>query len=147
MAERIALTIFPVNAAERRSALSAMVKPMIERAIAVCVAARQAALLADEAGERLGAAQIAGGYWLAPLEAAHDAQAIEAARLRIAAHDATQEAIGADRAVRFALSGEAGAPSTCVKRRIPALRRVGSVTGQGNRGGPPSLVAHWKLSS
>lgn len=107
MAERIALTIFPVNAAERRSALSGMVKLMIERAIAACIAARQAALLADEAGERLGAAQIAGGYWLAQLEAVHDARAIEAARLRIAAHDATQEAIGSDRAVRFALRGEA----------------------------------------
>jgi hypothetical protein len=105
MAERIALTIFPVNPAERRSALSAMAKTMIERAITACVSARQAALLADEAGERLGAAQI-GGYWLAPLEAAHDAQAIEAARLQIAAQDATQEAIGADRAVRFAHRGE-----------------------------------------
>jgi hypothetical protein len=106
MAERIALTIFPVKPAERRSALTAMVKAILERAVATCVAARQAALLADEAGERLGAAQIAGGYWLAPLEAAHDAQAIEAARLQIAAHDATQDAIGADRAVRFALRGE-----------------------------------------
>ena len=151
MAERIALTIFPVNAAERRSALSAMVKPMIERAIAVCVAARQAALLADEAGERLGAASDCRRlYWLAPLEAAHDAQAIEAARLRIAAHDAEaggkQSAPIAGHPSPFA-ARPGGAFDIRGRGELLAIRRIRCVTGRGGRGGQPSLVAHWKLSS
>jgi hypothetical protein len=102
----IALTIFPVNADEQGNTLGAMSKPMIKRALAACIDARQAALLADEAGEKLAA----GGYWLAPLEAAHEAQAIEAARLQIIAHEATQQAIGADRAVGFAKRGEPWRP-------------------------------------
>jgi hypothetical protein len=106
MVKRIALTIFPVNADEQGNTLGAMSKPMIERALAACIDARQAALLADEAGEKLAA----GGYWLAPLEAAHEAQAIEAARLQIIAHEATQQAIGADRAVGFAKRGEPWRP-------------------------------------
>jgi hypothetical protein len=69
MAETIGLTIFPVNADARRKALDALLKPAVERAVAACAKARQAGLVADEAGERLAAAQIAGGYWLAPLEA------------------------------------------------------------------------------
>src|SRR6516225_3110456 len=46
----------------RREALNAMLKPIVERAVAACAEARQAALCSDEAGETLARAQIEGGY-------------------------------------------------------------------------------------
>ena len=68
MAETIARTDLPADPKERRAALNAMLKPLIDRAVAACGEARQAALRSDEAGAKLASAQIEGGYWLAPLE-------------------------------------------------------------------------------
>src|SRR5271170_7439123 len=80
MAEMIAKTDLPADPKERRAALNAMLTPLVERAVAACGKARQAALRSDEAGEKLASAQIEGGYWLAPLEDAADHWAIEFAK-------------------------------------------------------------------
>ena len=62
MAETIAKTDLPADPKERRAALNAMLKPLVDRAVAACGEARQAALRSDEAGGKLASAQIEGGY-------------------------------------------------------------------------------------
>ena len=62
---------------ERRAALNAMLKPLVDRAVAACGEPRQTALRSDEAGEKLASAQVEGGYWLAPLEDAANHWAVE----------------------------------------------------------------------
>jgi hypothetical protein len=64
MPETIAKTNLPADPKEREAALNAMLKPLVDRAVAVCAAALQAALRSDEAGAKLANAQIEGGYWL-----------------------------------------------------------------------------------
>ena len=68
MAEAIAKAHWPADPKERRAALNAMLKPLVDCAVAACAEARQAALLSDEAGAKLAGAQMEGGYWLAPLD-------------------------------------------------------------------------------
>ncbi len=70
----------------------------------------QAALRSDEAAEKLVSAELDGGYWLAPLEEASEYWALEWARRLIAAYAASEEALGAARAVEFAMRGEAWRP-------------------------------------
>jgi len=111
MAETIARTDLPADPKERRAALNAMLKPLVDRAVAACVEARQAALRSDAAGEKLASAQIEGGYWLKPLEDAADHWAVESARLLLAAYEAAQAAHGAGRAIEFAKRGESWGPS------------------------------------
>ena len=77
MAETIAKMDLPADPKERRAALNAILKPLVDRAVAACGEARQAALRSDEAGAKLANAQIEGGYWLAPLEDAADHWAVE----------------------------------------------------------------------
>ena len=120
MAEAIAKVDLPADSNEQRVALSAMLKPLVDRAVAACVAARQAALRSDEAGEHLASAQIEGGYWLAPLEEAADHWAVESARLLLVAHGAAQAAHGAGRAIEFAKRGEPWRPSN-VDEDVEAL--------------------------
>ena len=88
MAETIAKAVLPADPKERRAALNAMLKPLVDRAVASCAAARQTALRSDEAGAKLANAQIEGGYWLAPLEDAADHWAVESARLQLTAYEA-----------------------------------------------------------
>jgi len=90
MAQTIAKTDLPADAKERRAALNAMLKPLVDRAVAACGEARQTALRSDEAGEKLASAQIEGGYWLAPLEDAANHWAVEAARLQLIAYEAAE---------------------------------------------------------
>jgi hypothetical protein len=52
MADRIAAMALPVDRHKRREALDAILKPVVDRAVAACVEARQAALRADEAGAK-----------------------------------------------------------------------------------------------
>jgi hypothetical protein len=80
MAETIAKASLPADPKERRVALNEMLKPLIDRAVAACAEARQAALYSDEAGAKLAGAQMEGGYWLAPLEDAANHWAVESAR-------------------------------------------------------------------
>jgi hypothetical protein len=107
MAERIAVTTcWPKEARAKRAALEAMVKPLVERALRMRGEARDAALRSDEAAEKLVSAELDGGYWLAPLEEASDYWALESARRLIAAYAASEEALGAARAIEFATRGE-----------------------------------------
>src|SRR5271154_6487045 len=102
MAETISRMDLPADPKERRAALNAMLNPLVERAVAACGEARQAALRSDEAGAKLARAQIEGGYWLAPLEDAADHWAVESARLQTVAHAGAQAAQGAGRAIECA---------------------------------------------
>jgi hypothetical protein len=117
MAETIGKMDLP---ADPRTALNAMLKPLVDRAVAACVAARQAALRSDEAGEKLASAQIEGGYWLAPLEDAANHWAVESAWLQLTAYEAAQAAHGAGRAIEFAKRDEPWRPSN-VKEDVDAL--------------------------
>src|SRR5271163_5138416 len=110
MAERIAAMELPIDRQERRAALNAILKPFVDRAVAACAQARQASLRSDADNEKFAKAQMEGGYWLAPLKAAADYWAVEAARLQIVAHEAAQSAHGAGRAIEFAKRGERGGP-------------------------------------
>ena len=110
MAETIARTALPPDPGARRAALDALLKPFVERAVAVCAESRQAALRSDEAGEKVANAQIEGGYWLEPLEAIANSRAIKAAERQIAAYVASQAAQGATGAFAFANRGEPWRP-------------------------------------
>ena len=120
MAETIAKTDLPADPKERRPALNAMLQPLVDRAVAACGEARQAALRSDEAGEKLANAQIEGGYWLAPLEDAANHWAVESARLQLTAYEAAQAAHGAGRAIEFAKRDEPWRPSN-VEEDVDAL--------------------------
>jgi hypothetical protein len=110
----------PADPKERRAALNAMLKPLVDRAVSACGEARQAALCSDEAGAKLASAQIEGGYWLAPLEDAANHWALESARLQLTAYEAAQAAHGAGRAIEFAKRGEPWRPSS-VEEDVDAL--------------------------
>jgi hypothetical protein len=120
MAERIAAMDLPVDQQERRAALKAILTPFVDRAVAACAEARQASLRSDADNEKFAKAQMEGGYWLAPLKAAADYWAVEAARLQIVAHEAAQAAHGAARAIEFAKRGETWRPSS-VNEDVDAL--------------------------
>jgi len=113
MAEQIAEMAMdlPVDRKERLAALNALLKPFVDRAVAACAEARQAALRSDADNEKFAKAQMEGGYWLAPLKEAADYWAVEAARLKIAAHEAAQTAHGVGRAIELAKRGEPWRPS------------------------------------
>ena len=102
----------PVDREERRAALKAILKPLVDRAVAACAQARQASLRSDADNEKFAKAQIEGGYWLAPLKEIADYWAVEAARLQIVAHEAAQAAHGAGRAIELAKRGETWRPSS-----------------------------------
>ena len=120
MAETIAKTDLPADPKERRAVLNAMLRPLVNRAVAACVAARQAALHSDEAAGKLASAQIEGGYWLAPLEDAANHWAVESARLHLTAYEAAQAAHGAGRAIEFAKRDEPWRPAN-VDEDVDAL--------------------------
>ena len=120
MAERIVAMDLPIDRQERRAALNAILKPLVDRAVAACGEARQTALRSDEAGAKLASAQIEGGYWLAPREDAANHWAVESARLQLAAYEAAQAAHGAGRAIEFAKRAEPWRPSN-VEEDIDAL--------------------------
>jgi hypothetical protein len=108
MAKRIAMTTcWPED---KNAALEKMLKPPVERAIRLCREAREAGKRSDEAAEKFVTAQLAGGYWLKPLEDASDARAFEWASRLIDAYAASEEALGAARAVSMAIRGEAWRP-------------------------------------
>jgi hypothetical protein len=123
MAETIGKRDLPADPKERRAALNAILKPLVDRAVAACGEARQAALRSDEAGAKLANAQIKGGYWLTPLEDAANHWAVESARLQLTAYEAAQAAHGAGRAIEFAKRDEPWGPSN-VDEDVDALIAV-----------------------
>jgi len=111
MAERIAATTcWPENARAKRAALEAMLKPLLDRALPMCREAREAGSRSDDAAEKLVSAELEGGYWLKPLKDASDYWAMKSARRLIEAYAAAEEALGAERAIGFAVRGEAWRP-------------------------------------
>jgi hypothetical protein len=110
MAERIAATAcWPEDARAKRAAIEAMLKPLVERALRMCREAREAGLRSDDAAEKF-VSELEGGYWLKPLKDASDYWAMESARRLIEAYAAGEVAFGAERAVGFAMRGEAWRP-------------------------------------
>src|ERR1700683_62189 len=99
MAERIAAMDLPIDRQERRAALNAILKPLVDRAVAACAQARQASLRSEADNEKFAKGQMEGGYWLAPLREAADYWAVEAARLQIVAHEAAQIGYRVGRAI------------------------------------------------
>ena len=67
-------------------------------------------LRSDDAAEKFVSAELEGGYWLKPLKDASDYWAMESARRLIEAYAAAEVALGAERAVGFAIRGEAWRP-------------------------------------
>jgi hypothetical protein len=112
MAERIAAMDLPVDRQERWAALNAILTPFVDRAVAACAQARQASLRSDADNEKFAKAQMEGGYWLAPLKEAADYWAVEAARLQIVAHEATQGAHGAGGRSSSPSAARRGGPRT-----------------------------------
>ncbi len=53
---------FPLDLQERRAALSAILKPFVDRAVAVCAQARQALLRSDADNDKFAKAQMERGY-------------------------------------------------------------------------------------
>jgi len=84
----------------RRLAMDALLRPLVLHAVAACRQAHQAA----------ETAQAEGGYWIAPLKDYATAKTNEAARLLIEAHLASEEALGAARAIGMAKRGEEWRP-------------------------------------
>ena len=121
MAERIAATTcWPEDAKAKRAALETMPKPLVERALRMCREAREAGLRSDDAAEKFVSAELEGGYWLKPLKDASDYWAMESARRLIEAYAASEAALGAERAVGFAMRGEAWRPFD-VREEVEAL--------------------------
>ncbi len=87
-----------------------MLKPLVERAVSMCREAREAGLRSDDAAEKLVSAELEGGYWLKPLKDASDYWAMESARRLIEAYAAAEVALGAERAVGFAMRGDVWHP-------------------------------------
>jgi len=111
MAERIAATTcWPENARAKRAALEAMLKPLLERALRMCREAREAGSQSDDAAEKFVSAELEGGYWLKPFKDASDYWAMESARRLNRAYTAAEVALGAERAVEFAIRGEVWRP-------------------------------------
>jgi len=110
MAEHILNNAPEERGPRRRLALDALLRPLVVQAVAACRQAHQAAEKAQAATQRLVTAQSEGGYWITPLEEDASAKTNEAARLLIEAHLASEEALGAARAIGMAKRGEEWRP-------------------------------------
>ena len=111
MAAKVATRMdWPVNAAERRAALEAILKPLVERAVRLCRTAREAGRRSDEAAGNLLKARNEGGYWLDALEDALEFRSFAWASGLIEAYEASQEAFGVERAIGMAIRGEQWTP-------------------------------------
>ena len=111
-ARYIAEQVLPLTPAERKTALDALLRPVVASAVEACRHADDVGQQATKAHERLLAAQLRGGSWLDLLEEQADALTQQAAELLIVAHQRCQEARGVSRAVGFARRGEPWVPFT-----------------------------------
>jgi hypothetical protein len=110
MADHIINHVRPEPGPQRRASLEALLEPMVISAVAACRTAHDAALAAMEAQQRVVDAQTQGGYWLQPMEERAEGLTVTAAQLLVEAHLRSEEAEGANRAVRMAMRGETWVP-------------------------------------
>ncbi len=101
-AEFIANHVVPEPGAMRRRALDELLADAVNTAIAACRTAHDASVMAGEARQCLINAQSEGGHWLPPLELRADERTTEAAVLMLTAHELSERAEGAVRAIGFA---------------------------------------------
>ncbi len=109
-AEFIANHVVPEPGPARRKALGEMLAEALAVAITACQTAHDASVVADKARQLLIDAQTAGGHWLPPLEQRADDRTISAAALLLEAHELSERAEGAARAIGFARRGETWRP-------------------------------------
>lgn len=110
MAEYVLNHVRPERGEPRRADLDALLKPLLETAVAACRRAAEAAEGSSAAIHRLVRAQSERGSGLGFLKEAANAASVQAAELLIEAYELAQEALGAARAVELAKSGEAWRP-------------------------------------
>lgn len=94
----------------RQAALAELLSPVLQRAVAACRNAHDAAVAAGEAQEELIQAQTEGGFWLEPIATRAEALTQRAVEFLAEAHRSSEEAEGVARAVGIAQRGEHWAP-------------------------------------
>jgi len=102
----IALYILPLAPAEQKTALAALLDPVVTLAVAACRDADRTSKQLVKAEALLLRAKTEGGYTMQPLEENADALSQRAAELLILAHRRCVEAHGVNRAVGMARRGE-----------------------------------------
>jgi hypothetical protein len=109
-AEQIRDEVPPEPGSARQCALTALLAPLVHRAVTLCAWASEARAAAEMASARLATARAEGGYWALPLEHRAASLAETAARQLVDAYLAYEETAGAARAVRLAQDGEIWRP-------------------------------------
>ena len=102
--------VVPEPGEARRKVLDEMLAEALAVAITACQAAHDASVVADKARQLLIDAQTAGGHWLPPLEQRADDRTVAAAALLLKAHELSERAEGAVRAIGLARRGETWRP-------------------------------------
>ncbi|MCW2318571.1 hypothetical protein M2322_004140 [Rhodoblastus acidophilus] len=101
---------WPAAPAEKRAALEAMLKPIVNEAVRLCRKALAVGRLSEQAASKLATAHDAASYWRDLLENVLEERAFEWARAMIEAYEAAQAALGAERAIDLAIRGEKWTP-------------------------------------
>ncbi len=107
----IALHVLPLAPAEQKTALAALLDPVVTLAVAACRDADRTSKRLVKAEAELLYAKTEGGYATGLLEADANALSQQAAELLILAHRRCVEAHGVNRAVGKARRGETWAPN------------------------------------
>jgi hypothetical protein len=109
-AERIRDEVPPEPGSAWQCALTALLAPLVNRAVTLCAQASEARAAAEMASARLETARAEGGYRTLPHEHRAASLAETAARQLVDAYLAYEEAAGAARAVRLARADEIWRP-------------------------------------
>ena len=117
--------ILPLTRDEQKLALDELLRPVLTRAVQACRRSEAVSKRSVEAQQKLLDAEIAGGYWLEPLQESADALTNAAAELLILAHQRCQEAHGAYRAIDLARRGETWTAETSATDWLVASCKAG----------------------
>ena len=112
---------------QRRQVLDDMRQAVITEAVATCRAAQDAGMAANEAHQRLLAAQTARGWHgeVGHLGTQADRLTVEAAEQRLLAHALAQHVLGASRAIDQAQRGESWTPRSTEDDMLWLLEQAG----------------------
>ena len=126
-AERIHDQVPPEPSSQRRRMLAEMRQDVITEAVAACRTAQNASMAANEAHQRLLAAQTARGWRgeLDHLGKRADRVTEEAAERLVLAHVRVQQALGAVRAIDLARRGETWTPRSAEADTLWLLEQAG----------------------